>query len=136
MGLFSVAKNVLPLYDSPLCLPMARPKQSTAPSGSADAPTESQVTALTEAVNRLNQQVQVLTEILDEVRDDLQWAISNREEFRCSPQPFHVTSMPKDPCVSDFHKRVDRVSAKDLPSEELVPEKVELSGPPQEFLWE
>lgn len=102
---------------------MPRPKQSMAPTS---APTEEQVAQLTAAVQSLTQQVETLAghveivhQVLDEIREDIGWALQNdsfstRRSDEWLPVT-HITSMPKDPCAPDFHERVNRFSAKDLP---------------------
>ena len=107
---------------------MARSKQSIA---APDAPTEEQLGQLTTAVESLTHQVETLAghleiiqQVLDEIRVDFQWAVRNdrfgtghADEWR---PVTHVTSMPKDPCAPDFGERLNRYTAKDIPAETSV----------------
>ncbi len=89
-------------------------RQTKAPSS---AITPEQVEDLTQAVVSLTEQVRVLRQAVDEIGDELEWAIRNRVvmvkpiEF---PQP-RITSFPVDPLAEDFHERVNAVTAADLP---------------------
>jgi hypothetical protein len=102
---------------------MTRTKQPSALS-------EDQVVELTATVEKLTQEVRVLRDTIDELREDLRWAINNREEFRCQPRHVvHITSMPLDPLAKDFGKRVNRFTAKDLPNESAQPSPAAASLP-------
>ena len=97
---------------------MPRSKHAPVVSATSTDLTHEEIAALTAAVEQLRQQVEVLTDVLDQVRDDLNWAINNCEEFRSSPSYImHITSMPADPLAEDFGERVNRFSARDLPPE-------------------
>src|SRR6185436_18843423 len=80
------------------------------------------VLQLTGQVKELSGQVQLLLQAIDDVREEFQWAVRNdrlggaREE-QWKPVT-HITSMPKDPCATDFGERVNRYSAMDLPGED------------------
>lgn len=74
-----------------------------------------QVAQLTDAVTRLAQEVGVLREVLDSIRDDFAWALNN-DSFRSAPaMAMHVTSVPRDPLANDFGERINRLTANDLP---------------------
>src|SRR5438477_4105355 len=98
---------------------MSRRKQLAGPDTrdrEAPAATE-EIQALRSAVERLADEVKVLRQVLDEVRDDFAWALKNPDKFRCVPGIHPLTSMPKDPLARDFGERLNRLSAKDLPPE-------------------
>ncbi len=68
------------------------------------------------ALERLRAELAVVREILDEIRDELQWTNRNQgESDRCSPMPLRITSMPLDPAALDWE--INRFSAGDLPAE-------------------
>lgn len=110
-------------------------------------PTENEMLDLTvaieqlgENVHELKEEVRVLRQVLDEIRDDIGWAMNNREEFRCqrSERPImHVTSMPKDPLAPDFGERINRLSARDLPASDDDSHARDAGGEenPQGTLW-
>lgn len=105
---------------------MARAKQPSAISGD-------EVAELTASVEKLIQEVRVLRDTIDELREDLRWAINNRDEFRCQPRHVvHITSIPLDPLAKDFGKRVNRFSAKDLPDESAQPSAPATSLSPEQ----
>lgn len=72
---------------------------------------------LTAAVDALREEVRVLRDVIDEIRDDLTWACNNADTFRCrAPRHVvHITSMPKDPCDPDFGKRVNQYTPENTP---------------------
>ena len=77
------------------------------------AATEDSIAA---ALDRLRAELAVVREILDEIRDELQWTNRNRgESDRCSRMPLRITSMPLDPAALDWE--INRFSAADLPAE-------------------
>ena len=77
------------------------------------------VEALTTQVEALTGQVEVLRQVLDDVREDFQWALQNdklRSGVGNRRRPFvHITSLPKDPCAKDWE--INRVKPEDLPPE-------------------
>ena len=77
------------------------------------------VEVLTTQVEALTGQVEVLRQVLDEVREDFQWALQNdklRSAAGNRSRPFiHITSLPKDPCAKDWE--INRVKPEDLPPE-------------------
>jgi len=71
---------------------------------------------LAAALDRLREELAVVREILDEIRDELQWANRNQGETeRCSLMPLRITSMPLDPAALDWE--INRFTAADLPAE-------------------
>jgi len=73
--------------------------------------TPEQVHDLTQAVISLSEQVRVLRQAVDEIGDELGWAIRNRVVF---VEPIDATarrirSMPLDPTAPDFHERVNAI---------------------------
>ena len=75
-----------------------------------------EVVELTEAVLTLTEQVRMLRLSLDEIEQELGWAIRTRVLDRLPPpSPTRVTSMPLDPLAEDFHERVNAISPADLP---------------------
>lgn len=68
------------------------------------------------ALDRLRAELAVVREILDEIRDELQWTNRNQgESDRCSRMPLRITSMPLDPAALDWE--INHFSAVDLPAE-------------------
>ena len=105
---------------------MPRPKQPSAPTT-----TEEKVNQLTEAiehlaeelqatredlgtVRELTQEARVLRDSIDDARQEIEWIVRNMQRPAWAPTP-SITSMPKDPLAEDFHERVNRFTAKDLP---------------------
>ena len=72
--------------------------------------------SLAAALDRLREELAVVREVLDEIRDELQWANRNQgDSDRCSTPPLRITSMPLDPTALDWE--VNRYSAADLLAE-------------------
>jgi hypothetical protein len=98
---------------------MARSSKSAA----ATSPdTAELLNRLTNAVAQLAGEVGVLRTILDEIQDDIAWAIDNGRlatRHRDRVPPMHITSMAKDPLSRDWAKLLDRTQPKDLPPEAL-----------------
>lgn len=77
-----------------------------------NAPDENpQIARLIDAVEEVAEQLQVLREVIDEIREEFQWAVRNNR-LRCPPM--HITSMPKDPLAPDFGTRVNRYTPENL----------------------
>lgn len=79
------------------------------------------VDRLADAVEEVAGQLEVLRQVLDEIREDFQWAVRNdrfRSEHPCAP----LTSLPADPLAPDFGERVNRVKPEDLPEEAGSPD--------------
>ncbi len=66
----------------------------------------SEVTELRDAVESLTDEVKLLRQVLDEVREELSWANNNAQDLpegRGATSTFrHITSMSLDPNASDF----------------------------------
>lgn len=75
------------------------------------------------ATLELAQELRGIREVLDEIREDITWAIRNVVGERPAWRPIQpLTSMPLDPLVPDFGARVNRLTAADLPDELQPPE--------------
>ena len=90
------------------------------------SPIESRSTAqalpdLQSTVRRLNQQMQVLVQAIDELTDEVQWRNNNERE--ASAPPLAVHSLPRDPCTDDW--RINRVRPVESPSEAEPPLEAE-----------
>lgn len=73
---------------------------------------------LTSAVRQLTDEVRVLRDVLDEIREEYQHAVLNdRPAFRPVEPVRSITSVPVDPAAPDFAERVNRLTAADLPSQ-------------------
>lgn len=114
------------------CLPMPRGKL---PLATPATPTEGEqltaaVAALTEQMSSLANQVEVLRIAIDDLRQEVEYAMRNAFQPAWTPTP-RLTSMPLDPLAEDFGERVNRFTAKDLPPEkELVrPSPAPMSSP-------
>lgn len=111
---------------------MPRSKEKTP----AAAPRDGQpdLERLTAAVESLCDEVRVLREAIDELREEYTWAVRNHR-LGSAPLVVHVTSMPADPLADDFGERLNRLKPKDLP-----PESAQDTGtrdqPTQQELWE
>jgi hypothetical protein len=80
------------------------------------APTPEMVEELTLAVNSLTDQVRMLRQAVDEIGDELGWAIRNRVIPELLPPVIPITSMPVDPLADDFCQRVNEVPREISPS--------------------
>jgi hypothetical protein len=85
---------------------------------SADNASES--SDLIAAVGELTDEINVLRQALDELRDDVMWTVRNA--LSPSGAPMQLTSIPLDPTVRDFGARINALRPGDLPAE-TVPEK-------------
>ena len=81
-----------------------------------------QVEDLTQAVLSLTEQVRVLRQAVDEIGDELGWAIRNRVVViqPLEPQSRRITSFPLDPLAEDFHERVNAVTPADIPADDAM----------------
>ena len=87
--------------------------------GPQDQPTED---ASAEAIERLTDELRVIRDILDEIREDLEHAIRNGKlGCRFLPPGFCLTSMSADPLAADFGERINELQPGDLPPEALPP---------------
>lgn len=73
---------------------------------------------LVEAVESVADQLHVLRVVLDEIRDEFQFAVRNPERFHGASPMCRVTSMPTNPCAADWAERVNRLTPDDLPPEQ------------------
>ena len=69
---------------------------------------------LTESIDRLRQEVEVLRIVVDELREELQYLVRNPGENHVakSIERLRVTSLPLDPAADDFEERVNAVPEK------------------------
>ena len=80
------------------------------------SPTDSE-DSTTDVLERLREELTVVRQRLEEIYDELEWAIQNCEETdHLTTTPRRITSLPLDPCAPDWAERVNRVSAADLPA--------------------
>lgn len=68
---------------------------------------------LIESIDSLRQQVEVLRDVVDELREELQYLVRNPNEYRVAApiEQLRVTSLPLDPAADDFDERVNTVPA-------------------------
>ena len=118
---------------------MSRRKQSAglATRDREAPPATDEIHELRSAVERLADEVRVLRQVLDDIRDDFAWALNNAEKFRYVPGIHPLTSMPKDPLAPDFGERINRFAAKDLPPDQGASgtEPVAADAPRQDNLF-
>ena len=107
---------------------VGRTKPTPAPSSSTTESLAALVEKLTQQVVSLDGRLAVLTTAIDELREEVQWAIRN-DKLSCTPKPvMHITSLPRDPLAPDFGERINRLSGNDVPAEDDAPgEEVESS---------
>ncbi len=85
-----------------------------------DSPVDS-TDAIAQVLDRLREELAILREVLDEIRDELQWANRNRDLDQApASAPRRITSMPLDPAAADWAERLNRYSAADLPDKDDV----------------
>lgn len=66
-------------------------------------------------LNRLLEELAMARQMLEEIQDDLAWAImSQHDRNRVGPTPLRIASLPLDPSVPDWAERVNRFSAADV----------------------
>lgn len=81
------------------------------------APARKEDSRRNDAIDVVAAQLQVLQATIDEIEEDLQWALRRHQVRR--PRPIvHITSMPLDPLAKDFGKQVNRLKPEDLPPSE------------------
>lgn len=73
-------------------------------------------TELTVALQAIADELQVLRQVLDELRDEFSWAMRN-----APLPPFHLTSTPADPTAPDWAARLNRFTPADLPDAAPAP---------------
>ena len=66
------------------------------------AGTDSEIAELRQAVEQLALQVQVLTEAVDGLTDEIQWRNRQLRDNAEMPSPMVLRSMPLDPCAKDW----------------------------------
>lgn len=73
---------------------------------------------IAEALDRLREELRIVCQVLDEIRDELAWANRNHTDHDVFANlPRRITSFPVDPAAADFAERVNRYTAADLPAE-------------------
>ncbi len=77
---------------------------------------------IADVLERLREELSVVRQRLDEIQDELEWAIQNygvTEHVTATPR--RITSLPLDPCSPHRAEQVNRVSAAELPAESRDP---------------
>lgn len=88
----------------------------------APAAVPGETEGLVAAVERLTAEMRVLRQVLDEIREDLQYALRNCTGANHDRPPFrHITSMPIDPCADDFAAQLNKYTPAELPPENSHP---------------
>ena len=88
---------------------MAKSRQAAAPETTDD---------LSTAVAALTDEVRVLRQAIDDLREEIQYATNNLLDRSAPPLPHRrIVSMPLDPTADDFAKRLNAVTPDDLPPE-------------------
>lgn len=75
-----------------------------------DQPLAAAVQDLATIIERLRDEVEVLRQAVDDLRGELTHELRNLRDALPIPgpdPPYRLTSMPHDPCVEDFHERVN-----------------------------
>jgi hypothetical protein len=86
----------------------------------SSGPNEETEGATVEAIDRLTDELRVMRETLDEIREDLEHALRNGKlGCRYLPPGFRLTSMSADPTAPDFAERVNALCPADLPAEKV-----------------
>jgi hypothetical protein len=74
---------------------------------------------LAELLKRLADEIEILRETVDELRDELTYELRKLRDVVSEPtRPFRLASLPRNPCAVDFHAQVnavDRVPVSDVP---------------------
>lgn len=74
--------------------------------------------AIAAAIDRLTEEVRVLRQTVDELREEVQWGVRNALDPPQERLPARrITSLPLDPCAEDFAERVNALTPEDLPPE-------------------
>lgn len=76
-----------------------------------------QLAELPTTVERLTQELVVLRRVMDEIREDIGWAVRNAPDLIPALGARRITSMPLDPCAPDWSERLNRLTPADLPPE-------------------
>jgi len=124
---------------------LARKAPAPAPTTTrSEAPDAERIERLIDAVETVADQIEVLRNVIDEIREEFQWAVRNK---RLAPHVVHVTSMAKDPLDPQWAAKLNRLTPADLSAEDLseAPDEAENDDPPptgsnskagQRTLWE
>lgn len=78
---------------------------------------EDAVERLADAVDSLVEEIHLLAQSLDDLREEFSWAIRN-DPLRA---PYRLTSMPLDPTAPDFAERLNQLTPADLPPAQVAP---------------
>lgn len=89
------------------------------------------VERLTDQVGRLADELRLLRDAIDDLREQLQDAVDKRRPL---PPPLHITSLPIDPTVPDFHDRVNAAKSQQACADHPQEER-RLRGTRQQSLW-
>ena len=123
-------------------------KKGPAPAPASTRPENAdaeRIERLIDAVEAVAGQIEVLRNVIDEIRDEFQWAVRND---RLAPHVVRVTSMAKDPCDPQWAEKLNRIDPRDLPVDDssAAPEEAEEEDSPpaagntkpgqQKTLWE
>ena len=135
-----------PSRASVVCLPLAKKASVPAPTSARPENIDGErIERLIDAVEAVADQIEVLRNVIDEIRDEFQWAVRNH---RLAPHVVHVTSMAKDPCDPRWAEKLNRLTPADLQGDDLseAPEEAEDEEAPrptaapksgqQKSLWE
>lgn len=70
------------------------------------------------ALDRLREELAVVRQVLDEIREELEWSNRNPPDREFGAATYRrITSFPLDPCAPDWAESVNQYSAADLPAE-------------------
>ena len=87
----------------------------------------------------LTEQVRVLRQAVDEIGDELGWAIRNRvvalQPLEALSPPPRIKSFPADAATEDFHDRINAIRPEDLPKEESAALPTQPRPRRQAHLW-
>ena len=92
------------------------------------------VERLVEAVQTLTEEVRVLREAIDELREEYGWAARNAVGDEFHRPVMHISSLPKNPCATDFGERINRIMPEDISTDSNLSERPETPGQQGE-LW-
>ena len=81
-----------------------------------------QLADLPATVKRLTQELVVLRTVMDEIREDIVWAVRDAPDSLSTLGARRINSMALDPCAPDWSERLNRLSPSDLPPESGKPE--------------
>lgn len=130
MGLFTVnrfARNGAATYDA---APLAKKRPTPAPDRAEPHGSGAErIERLIDAVEEVAAQIEVLRQVIDEIREEFQWAVRNN---RMAPHVVRVTSMAKDPLDPEWAAKLNRLTPADFPPSALdeAPDEDETDGQP------